>query len=107
MKNIIFISIFFVFAGLGNCFAQESASTHVHETEAPEPSEEIRMEKKNSKKHEHQLKKEKERHAKHNLKMEKRRLRHSGDATFGAIGYDNGGKYSARAHKRHLKAKKD
>lgn len=107
MRKIIIISLFLAIGFAENTMAQVTVSTHQHETEAPLPSEEVRMEKKNSKKHGHQLKKEKEKHAKHNLKMEKKRLRHNDNATFGAIGYDNGGKYSARAHKRHLKAKKD
>ena len=108
MKKIIFtIFLLASFGFMSSSFAQVSVSTHEHETEPPEPMEVIRSEKKNSKKHERQVKKEKERHAKHNLRMEKKRLKHSSDATFGAIGYDNGVKYSGRAHKRHLKSKKN
>lgn len=108
MKKTIFV--IFLFASMcltSYSFAQVSVSKHEHETEAPDPSEEIRMEKKNTKKHERIIKKEKERHARHNLKMEKKRIKHSGDVTFGAIGYDNGAKYSGRAHKRHLKSKRN
>ncbi|TAH25186.1 MAG: hypothetical protein EAZ07_07810 [Cytophagales bacterium] len=108
MKNIFKLIIFILGIGLASIAnAQISNSTHTHETVPPDPAEEIQLEKKYSKKHIRQAKKEKERHAKHNLKMEKKRLKSSGDAHFGAIGYDGVSKYSGKAHKRHLKSNKD
>ena len=97
MKKIIYLSIFFAFIAIGNIVAQTSASNHEHETEPPEPKEEIRMEKKHAKIHERKVQKEKLRHAKHNQRMDRYRQRHTPAITSGAVGYDG------VAHKRRRK----
>jgi hypothetical protein len=95
---IIFCSIIFT----QSLLAQESKSNHEHETEIPDPQDEIKMEKKLAKKHNSHEQKMKEHHAKENLKHEKHRMKHNGTAHFGAIGYDGQGSYSGKAHKKHL-----
>jgi hypothetical protein len=97
MKKIIYLSLLLAFISVGNIVAQTSASNHEHETEPPEPKEEIRMEKKHAKIHERKVQREKLRHAKHNLKMERYRQKHTPAITSGAVGYDG------VAHKRRRK----